>query len=843
MMLRLAIAISFVFCSLAQCMAEEQKYGQTISLPAQMQPDLQKAVGDLQHYLERMTEAKFTTQVVAEAGEVPASAILLRHDDAAGVPPAAIKLLPAESQEAVCVFPEGTRVWLISRSDTGLAHAIYLYLEHLGCRWYAPAESWTIVPQRKDIRLSQPLAVAPEFRSRVFAGTGGFGGSLPVDKQRTLQERWNDWTRRNRFGGEFRVSGHTGEAFNMKYRQQLEAHPQWRAMVDGKRVPWSITAKFCAGNQEVVGLYVQDRLDFYRTQRERFPDDPRSWAVSVEPADGGGHCTAPESLALGTVSDRVFHVANQVAKAVRKESPDGRVSLFAYNEHAGVPSIPLEPNVYVQVIPYAFQRTGLNPDQLLDAWSQKVSRMGIYDYWSIPDWSHDLPTFDPLGFGPDRLRGWHRRGVDSFLCESTYSTGAMGPAWYIAVRLAWDPDADERAIFNEFNQNCFGPAAAPMRRMLERWSQGFYLNSHELALSFRDVDEAWRLAEANPACAARVADYGRYVEYLRRRFEYLQTKRNSPERDQAANKLMEHLWEIYDSAMIHAFRHSQLLARDEKNAGRPELGATFNWQDHNAPGWARIKPLSDSEIRSLVTAGVEQLTPQDFSVRKFTGPLVPLKAEAPQAGATADAPVLICSNSLSFEVLAETPGQKFTARIGSEQPVNFLVTGPDGQQLVNESIATGAEWRTAWSTAGVVLPKPGLYRMQIVSQKRTFRFSPPGDVRLSFGDWWNSQGTPTPKLYFYVPEGTSRLAMYANYIAAGPPRFFDSGGNQVEPVQVDDGHLLLLEVPTEQQGSIWSLDRAKCPLGALQMLNAPQSFAFSPEELLVPQDALQAVQP
>ncbi|MCA9224485.1 MAG: hypothetical protein KDA47_02700, partial [Planctomycetales bacterium] len=93
-------------------------------------------------------------------------------------------------------------------------------------------------------------------------------------------------------------------------------------------------------------------------------------------------------------------------------------------------------------------------------------------------------------------------------------------------------------------------------------------------------------------------------------------------------------------------------------------------------------------------------------------------------------------------------------------------------------------------------------------------------------------------LYFYVPSETERLAIYANYTAAGPPRFFDPSGVEVQPEQVDGGHLLLIPIPHEQRGRVWSLDRAKCPLGPLEMLNVPEAFAFSPETLLVPSDAI-----
>jgi len=828
----------FVFLGWIGAQAHEvnaANYGRTISTPAEsmMSADLKAAVGDLQAILSAMTGQPFSI-----ASEEVKAGVLLRRTDDATVPAAALKAVPRDSQEASVIWPDGDRLWIVARSDTGLSHAVYLYLESLGCRWYFPAEEWTIIPRRPDITITKVISSQPAFRSRLFAGTGGFGGNLPLDPTRSLQQRWTDWQRRNRFGGEFRVSGHTGEAFNLKYRTELESHPEWRAMINGKRVPWSLTAKFCAGNQEVVDLYVKDRLEDYRRRRQRDPNSPHAWAVSVEPADGGGHCTAPESLAIGSVSDRVFHVANQVAAAVREEFPEGRVSLFAYNQHAAAPSIDLEPNVYVQVIPYAFQRTGLSPDQLLDAWSKKVSRMGVYDYWSIPDWSHDLPTFDPLVFGPDRLRGWHRRGVDSFLCESTYSSGAMGPAWYIASRLAWEPEADVDALHQEFLNQCFGPAAPPMERMLARWSQGFHLTSHELALSFRDVQEAWRLAENDSAAAARVADYGRYVQYLRLYFEYKQTKRGSDARGVAAERLMRYVWSIYDTSMIHAFRLSQLLARDERIAGQPGLAESFNWQDPKAPGWATIHSATDQQVAAHIEQGVAELQPQNFTSRRYTGPLVRLPGTEQVDPAEEPAPTLWLNNSFEFYVLADRENYSFAPRIATENPVQFLVTGPDGQQVDAQSVVTGESWRTDWSPVNTVLPQPGMYRIQVVSQKRMFRFSPPTDAVVSFSGWSNSQGTPTPRLYFYVPKELSQLAIYTNYTAAGPPRFFDPEGVEAAPQLVDQGHLMIVPIAKSQRGKVWSMDRAKCPIGPLQMLNAPSAFALHPRHLLIPKSCL-----
>ena len=119
-----------------------------------------------------------------------------------------------------------------------------------------------------------------------------------------------------------------------------------------------------------------------------------------------------------------------------------------------------------------------------------------------------------------------------------------------------------------------------------------------------------------------------------------------------------------------------------------------------------------------------------------------------------------------------------------------------------------------------------------------FGLQVPLGVPHSLPSWVNSQGRPTPRLYFYVPREVARVAIYARYTAAGPPRFYDPQGSEVVPAFVDGQRLMLIDVPEPQRGLVWSLDKAKCPNEPLQMLNVPESFAFSANTLLAPADAL-----
>ena len=171
---------------------------------------------------------------------------------------------------------------------------------------------------------------------------------------------------------------------------------------------------------------------------------------------------------------------------VGKEFPDASVVLLAYAGHVDPPSFASRPNVDIQVTLNAFragsQTVALTPDQFMNLWGTKANTLAIYDYWSIPDWSHDEPSFNFFNV-QKQLSNLFGHRITGFHAESTYSGGAIG----------------------------IGPAKVPMVRMLERWAHNYRSISAELAVSYVDISEAARLASSNPAVMARIDDYAGYL--------------------------------------------------------------------------------------------------------------------------------------------------------------------------------------------------------------------------------------------------------------------------------------------------------------------------------------------
>jgi len=806
--------------------AQGKYYGSVIAIPADAGAELKSAAADAAQILQ-----KITGQAFAVKQENAASGICLVRTEAA---PADIKgQLANKGREPFYIrSTDANKLLIVANRDEGLSHGLYFYLEELGARFYFPTEKWTIIPKRADIVLKFDRLMVPDFQLRGFSGTGGFGGATPVDPKRQMQGVWNVWKRRNRFGSEFAIGGHTGEAFNTKYKDLLIQHPEYLAKVGGKHVPWSLGAKLNTANPDAVKLYVDFRLETLRWQRTRSPGGPSSLTISAEPADGGGHCDSEEcrKIGNGSPSDQVFYVANQVAKAVAKEFPEVKVTLFAYNVHAAVPSIPLEPNLYVLPVPYGFQRTGLTPAEHIQAWQRKVKAsgmksMGIYDYWSIPDWGQNLPNFNYLRTPGEKLRLWQANGVDGFASESTFSSGAMGIAWYLSSRLMWDVKTDEKAIIAEFYRDAFGKATPPMQRMLERWANGFMLTDQELALSYRDMQEAVQLADSDEA-KSRIADFGRYVQYLRLRYEW--TQAGKADKAAAALALSRYIWSVYDSTMIQSFRLFQLLSRGDNT-----LRDAFLYTDKTASGWKDLTQVTDAEALQIIEAGRRDYQPLNYEARRFTGELVPLQIGAAPPGVPVS---MTFASNCHFDMQVPAGKKSLSLKVTPLKSVRLLLNDATGKNLFDRIVEakTGADAGQA-SLVEIPLPGPGRYRLSTQSSKVRYTMELPQGVAITVGAFLNSQGQPAPRLFFFVPKGLKTIAVHFAYQML--PRFYDSTGKEVLPREKEVPGIVLVDIPEGQDGTVWSLVNVRTPI-AMTMLNAPQQFGFYPDAMLVPGDAV-----
>jgi len=785
-------------------------YNRTIYLPADASTAAKDSANTLKLWLGKVTGAEFTvTNTAAQEG------IFLATEGTPNLPVVITKLNAQQSGEAFLIAGDGKALWIVGKTDLGLDRGVFWYLDKLGCRWLHASEKWTVIPHRDDITLKVNEVQAPAFFTRDFFGTGGFGRPMYDPKQR-IAEGWATYKRENLLGGTFRLGGHTGEAFNIAHKADLEAHPEYVAEVSGQRTP-GYGAKLCYANPGLQELFATDRVNNLKTQLAR---DPSTMAVSVEPADGGGHCNCAECLKLGSVSDRVFTLANAAARAVAKVYPEKYVNLYAYNEHAMVPDVPIEPNVIVLLAPYAFQRTGLTPHEMIQAWGKKHDFLGVYTYWCIPDWARCLPGLSTNTVAGE-IRFWHDNNIKIHTSESTFCGGNMGPNWYLASRLMWEPARDEKAILDDYYTSAFGTAKAPIRRMYDRWDGGFMLTDSELGSCYRDLNEALALAKA-PAVTARLVDMGRYVQFLRLWCEYQTAKGDA--RIAAAKAVNSYLWKVYDSNMVQSFRMAQLLVRDMK----PALDA----ENTQAEMWKDIPQLTDDEILALVADGSAKYTPLDYTPVQYKGALKPLQTArwntegyvsthtlASSAGFTFNMPPLVTSVTLKIYV-GKAAGRSD----------HVVVTDSDGRTVFDQHVdATGA-----WTDLVIPTAGPGNYHLEVTDQKNSFMLQAPAGRPLVCTGPFTCPNLST-RAFFYVPKGLKQVAVYSPGVI--PIKIFDPDGEPVKVERNEAGNaLFLIDVPAGQDGKAWSFSNFKS-YSPLQLLNAPNVFAFSAQTLMKPEDA------
>ncbi|MHB9108387.1 MAG: DUF4838 domain-containing protein [Armatimonadota bacterium] len=785
-------------------------YSRTIYLPAEASPAAKGSAEALKLWLGKMTGAEFTVgNGTAKEG------IFLATESTLNLPANLARLKAQESGEAFHIVGDGKALWIVGKTDLGLDRGVFYYLDKLGCRWLHPGEKWTVIPQRDDITLKINEVQAPAFFTRDFFGTGGFGRPTYDPKQR-IADGWTLYKRQNLLGGTFRLGGHTGEAFNLAHKAELEAHPEYVAEVNGQRTP-GYTAKLCYSNPGLQELFAQDRVNNLKVQLAR---DPSTVVVSVEPADGGGHCACAECVKLGSVSDRVFTLANAAARAVTKAYPGKYVNLLAYNEHAGVPAVPIEPNVIVQLAPYAFQRTGLTPHEMIQAWGKKHDFLGVYTYWCIPDWSRCLPGLSTETVAGE-IRFWHDNNIKLHNSESTFCGGNMGPNWYLAARLMWEPARDEQAILDDYYASAFGTAKAPIRRMYDRWDGGFMLTDSEVGSCYRDLNEALALAK-DPAIRARLVDMGRYVHFLRLWYEFQSAKGEA--RIAAAKAVNTYLWKVYDSNMVQSFRMAQLLVRDMK----PHLDA----ENTQAEMWKDIPQHTDEEILALVADGSAKYHPLDFTRVKYTGALQPLQAAAWDAETYVSTHTFASSANFAFAAPPGVTSVMLKIYVGKAagRSDHVVVTDPLGKRVFDQRVEAAG----AWTDLVIPTTLPGNYRLEVTDQKNNFILQAPAGLPFVCTGPFTCPNLST-RAYFYVPKGLKQVAVYSPSVI--PIKIFDPNGKPVKVERNEAGNaLFLIDVPAGQDGKAWSFTTFKS-YSSLRLLNAPNYFGYSPQTLMKPEDA------
>ncbi len=379
-------------------------------------------------------------------------------------------------------------VW--TYDERGSFNAVCSFLRDLGVRWYLPGAIGEVLPELHSIPLPKVnKVVRPDFPMRNLNFRTAVYGRDVMMWGFHLGTR-QPWGRQAAHG-----------LHHMTHNEAtLKAHPDWFALYGGKRhnQPGQRLNQLCYSNEELFGEAVR----FARAQFDHYDMD----VVSIMPPDGYtaicqcGLCAGKESPQLGErgrLSNYVWDFVNRVAKEIAKSHPGKRISNCAYGVYTEPPDNidKLEPNLQVIVVggrrPTQAGRADLK--RLREAWAKKTDNpLEIFETYPFTGRGFYLPAYIPrtLGESINATKGLSR-GEDIWLTMD-FKENAVGFNHflvYFTARMYWGgKEQDPVALFDEYVEKFYGPAALPMRAF------------------FAFCEENWRAMEGDAAKAGHALE-------------------------------------------------------------------------------------------------------------------------------------------------------------------------------------------------------------------------------------------------------------------------------------------------------------------------------------------------
>ena len=429
--------------------------------------------------------------------------------------------------------------WSASTPAGSMLAAYTLLEDYLGVRWFWPGPFGEHVPRRTDAVLpSLDLRRTPPFIIRSV--------SLGYTRYHTarFREASRRWARRTRQAWVWSaVFGHSWyDAFHQRTGEDFRQHPEWFALVQGKRQP----PQMCTTHPEVIDRMVE----FVLRGKTRI--------VNISPSDGGGFCECNEETKSEThkrlgipsctsldvpgllsydgkhvqLSDRIFTYANEVARRVHERDPDKGLGMFAYTYYNRPPARirRLEPNIYLS---FVYQCASHRDPQALRDWRdavagwQKLSaKMVVREGWGN-HYYLDLPFLHHRWIMAN-LAEARRRGFVAVYGEGSKCFATQAPNYWALTHMMWDPDRDASRLMDDFYTCAYGPAAAEMRAFFETYHRALDRNwdrrqriVQTAIIAYANLIGSWNLllppeaveeAESHLAAAERKVPSGEYAD-------------------------------------------------------------------------------------------------------------------------------------------------------------------------------------------------------------------------------------------------------------------------------------------------------------------------------------------
>ena len=435
---------------------------------------------------------------------------------------------------------DGRRVTLVAGGGrVGTLYGAYDLLYRTGCRWFAPGASHESVPRISELP-DVDVIQRPSFLTRGFHAWENRGDvDFLLWMARNRLNYWcveqQDHPLMRKLGIQMSCGGHHAQglfinpyspypydhpafdaddanpkdAYRVSQQYQgdadgdgrlsfFEAHPEWYALVSGKRVPGlrksdpAFGTNYCTSNSEATAELMKNHVQALIDGPYTGADVVRFWTLDV-----GKWCQCDRCQALGTPTDRNLLLVHQFDRAVKKAQAEGRINrpiiirFLAYADVLEPPTRPLPDDFdyqtcsatffpIVRCYVHNFDDPGCEKNarynRQLAGWAVDPDRhyrgqICIGEYYNVSGY-RCLPVCFMHSMAND-VPFYHRKGARHFhyMHTTTANWGSKTLTNYQMARQIWDVQTDCQALWTDYFARRYGSAADSMRSFHESLEQ------------------------------------------------------------------------------------------------------------------------------------------------------------------------------------------------------------------------------------------------------------------------------------------------------------------------------------------------------------------------------------
>lgn len=367
----------------------------------------------------------------------------------------------------------GKDLVLLGHPKRGTLYAVYSFLEDVvGVHWWDADERF--IPNKPDLTIpALNVTYVPKLMSREAHYRIAFDGVFCARLKQNNSSRTRMNGKRPVIAPEYGDNDHfifykgRGSILHSFFEiippnVYFEKHPEWFSLINGKRT--HTLSQLCLTNPEM-------RKEFVKNAKELLRNDPTAKFISITQNDWHGPCQCAKCTAIDeangqTHSGSLLDFVNYVAEEIEKEFPDVFIETLAYQYTRQAPTkIRPRKNIVIRLCSIEcfflkpLEEDERNADFVRDVkqWSKVADRLFIWNYvTTFP--SYMIPHPNMRGLVPDLRFFVKNNAVGLFEQGDAFCTAGdfVRLRNWVLSRLMWNPDLDEKELYNEFMDGYYG---------------------------------------------------------------------------------------------------------------------------------------------------------------------------------------------------------------------------------------------------------------------------------------------------------------------------------------------------------------------------------------------------